>query len=146
MPAFKTFAKHLAIVAAAALALFAVASICEDDEASAHDRGDFLPYLPTWAQKQAMNRGYGLYKLDTRSSQMPGYRAAIWACYGDIIEKTGIEWYEQTDPNGPVDLLYTMPDIVWDPGVVGQALYTNAPANIQVNFRAGITSWGTVEP
>lgn len=145
MPAFKNFAKHAIIVGLAVVFLFFVPSaLIGSDKAEAHDRGDFLPYLPTWAQKQAMNRGYGLYRLDTRSSQMPGYRDAIWACYRDIIEKTGIEWYEQTDPNGPVDLLYTMPDNVnWDPGVVGQALYTNAPANIQVNFRVGITSWGS---
>jgi hypothetical protein len=143
MLVLKNFAKHIALVCLLAATLLLIASNCEEEKAEAHDRGDFLPHLPTWAQKQVMARGYGLYKLDARSSQMPGYRAAIWACYGDIIEKTGIEWYEQTDPNGPVDLLYTMPDIVFEPGVVGSAYYTNAPAFIQVNFRAGITSWGS---
>ena len=112
--------------------------------AEAHDRGDFLPYLPTWAQKNVMSRGYGLYKLDDRSSQTPGFRDAIWTCLQAEKDLTGIEWYEVFDTTTPVDLLYTMPDNVnWSPGVVGQALYTNAPANIQINFRSGVTVWGS---
>lgn len=141
----RTFTKRLllACLLAGASALLAVVSQGGTRPAEAHDRGDFLPALPTWAHKRVMDRGYGLYRLDQRSSQMPGYRDAIWACYGEEARLTGIEWYEQTDPNGPVDLVYTMPDIDWSPGVVGQAWYANAPANIQVNFRAGVVVWGS---
>lgn len=113
--------------------------------ASAHDRGDFLPsnQAPTYAVKQVMNRGYGTYKLDSRANTTPGVRSAIWACYQDQGEKTGIWWYE-VPSDQPADLTYSMPDnFPGGMGVVGLAYYSNAPALIQLNAFVGVVVWGS---
>lgn len=88
-----------------------------------------------------MQRGYGLYAVDARTAAWPGVRDAIYRCYEDTFAKAGIAFLEQTDPNGDVDLLYLMPDAWSSPGAVGLAYYANAPAHVDLNFRAGIVVW-----
>lgn len=114
----------------------------------AHDRGDFLPNLPTWAQQRVIQRGYGLYKMDARTQTWPGgsypsdVANTIYRCMESEWKATGVAWYdESTDPNADVDLIFYMPDSYPNDGSVGVSYYTNAPAYINVNFRSGVVVW-----
>ncbi len=113
--------------------------------ASADHDGDFLPALPTWAMQRIEHRGYGLYKLDWRTSAWSGFREQLWKMYGQECDVSRICWYEAS-PEEDADLIWAMPDS-WTyggGGIVGVAWYTNAPARIDINFRAGIIVWGSV--
>lgn len=107
-----------------------------------HDKGDFLPSLPTWAQRRVMERGYGLYKMDDRTRNWPGVRNTIYRCMDDEWAATHINWYDVTnDPAADADLIFYMPDNYPNDGSVGVAYYGNAPAFVNVNFRAPIVVW-----
>ncbi len=110
--------------------------------AEAHDRGDFLPNLPTWAQQRIMQRGYAIYRMDARTATWPNVAATIARCMADEEANTTVHWVNATaDPNADVDLIFYMPDSYPNDGSAGSAYYTNAPAFINVNFRTGYTVW-----
>lgn len=114
----------------------------ETNPAFAHDRGDFLPNLPTWAQQRIFQRGYGLYSMDSRTASWPGVADTIARCMADEKRITTVAWYDVTnDPNADVDLVFYMPDSYPNDGSVGVSYYTNAPAFINVNFRSGVVVW-----
>lgn len=109
-------------------------------KAEAHDRGDFLPFLPTSTQKAIMQRGYGLYSMDDRTASWPGVAATIDRCMKDDEVKAGIRWV-LADAGQRPDLIFYMPDTYPNDGSVGAAYYANTPSYVTVNFRAGIVQW-----
>lgn len=107
-----------------------------------HDRGDFLPGLPTWAIERIKNRGYGIYRMDARTQGWPTVADTIRQCLNKIEELSTIHWADATnDGNADVDLVFYMPDSYPNDGSAGSAYYTNAPAFINVNFRTGYSRW-----
>lgn len=107
------------------------------------DRGDFLPNGPTATIKAVMERGYGLYRLDSRASSWPGFRERLWEFYGQQCEFTGLCWFEAA-PGEAFDLVHTMPDTFpYGPGIAGVAWYTLYPSRIEYNWRLGYYSWAS---
>jgi hypothetical protein len=111
-----------------------------------HDRGDFLPFLPTWFMKQLFENGYAAYKMDARTTTWPGQagytpRETIKRCFAIITQHTGIPFYDVTgnDSLRP-DLIFYMPDGM-SMSYAGEAHYANSPASINVNFRQGYSRW-----
>ena len=125
------------------------AAVLVTQSVESHHVGAVLDYLPTWAQNQVQQRGYGLYRLDTVADRWPGVRDSLRRVYEDEYSKTGIPWIEVGfEPPGlpqlglgTYDLLYAMPDSWSFPGAIGLAYYTSAPARIELNRFAGISVW-----
>lgn len=112
--------------------------------AYAHDRGDFLAYLPSTAIRKIEERGFGLYRLDARANAFANFRPTLGQMYGAECAQPVVCWYEQTDPFGDYDLLWVMPDDwTYGPGVAGVAWYTLSPARIDLNWRLPYSSWLT---
>lgn len=111
-----------------------------------HDRGDFLPFLPTWFMNQLFNQGYATYKMDARTASYPGQpgyspRETIARCFSIITQHTSIPFYDVTgDDSVRPDLIFYMPDGM-SMSYAGEANYANSPASINVNFRQAYSRW-----
>ena len=121
-----------------------LAGLCTVRAVMAHDRGDFLPGLPTAAQKAVQARGYGLYRLDARADAHPTFRRTLTEFYAQECEFTGVCWYETFGTE--YDLIHTMPESwVYGNGVAGVAYYYLYPARIEYNYRLNFFSWKSTQ-